>query len=288
MGRWKTIITHLIDGTTSWIKTVEFSSRLIKWICIPRKDFKNSLQIKELKNSWVYFLVWEDEQWNEYAYIWQAINLSKRITDHYKNIKKDFRNTVILFTNKDCTLNESDINYLEKQLIAHAKSAGRFKIQNSNNGNAWLIPDYRLPDMIEFIDDLKILLSSLWYNILKELISGESIKSDSDVYFLNARWSSAKWVYTEEWFVVLKWSEWPLDMQESVIKNKAYAYRNRPKLLDKWIIKEVKDKIVFIKDYVFNSPSGAADLIWWWSFNWRSVRKNKTWLTLWEVERIWK
>jgi hypothetical protein len=288
MNRWKTIITHLLDWTTSWIKTVEFSNRLIKWICIPRKDFKNSSHIQELQNSWIYFLVWEDKQWNECAYIWQAICLHKRISDHNKDIQKDFRNAVIIFTHKDWTLNESDINYLEKQLISNAKNAGRYKINNWNNGNTWLIPQYRLPDMIEFIDDLKTLLATLWYTILKEIISKETIKNDANVYYLQVRWSNAKWIYTEEWFVVLKWSTWPIHMQDAVINKKAYAFRNRPKLLDKWIIKEVWNSIEFIKDHIFTSPSWASDLIGWWSFNWWHVRKNKDWLMLSEVERTWK
>ena len=50
----RTIVTYLIDGNPAWIKTVEFSNRLIKWISIPRKYLKDSLKRDELKYSWIY------------------------------------------------------------------------------------------------------------------------------------------------------------------------------------------------------------------------------------------
>jgi hypothetical protein len=34
-------------------------------------------------------------------------------------------------------------------------------VKNGNSGNSGLIQEYRIPDMIEYISDLEILLSSL-------------------------------------------------------------------------------------------------------------------------------
>lgn len=285
MNKWRSIITFLVDWTTSWIKTVEFSNKLIKWISIPRKDLKEALKRKELDNSWVYFLLWEDESWNDLAYIWQATVLKKRINDHNRDINKDFWNYAVIFTFKDWTLNESDINFLEKELIREAKKVWRYKIKNWNSWNNWLIQEYRIPDMLWFIEDLQILLSNLWFNVLKELINKKELNNNSNIFYFNWRWSDAKWLYTEEWFVILKWSKWPLEVQESVEKNKHYAYRNRPKLLLKGIIKNVENQIVFQKDYLFSSPSSAANLIWWWSYNGWITWKNDNWETLDEIIR---
>jgi len=281
---WKTIITYLVDWTPTWIKTVEFSNRLIKGISIPRKDFKD-INIEELSFSWIYFLFGEDEEWNDLVYIWQAINLYKRLNDHYKDTNKDFWNTAIGFTYKDWSLTESDINFLEKELIAESKRINRYKITNSTNWNAWLIQRHRIPDMKEFIEDLKILITSLWYPILKEIINKKELENENSIYYLIMRWSEAKGIYTDEWFLVLKWSKWPKELQKSVIEKKHYAFRNRPKLLIEWVIKEEWDNIVFNKDYLFKSPSWASDLVTWWSFNWRDVWKNKSWKTLNDIER---
>ncbi len=286
MNKPRTILTYLVNGSPTSIKTVEFPNRLIKWISMPRKDFKNALKNREeLKYSWIYFLLGEDEDGEALAYIWQATVLWKRLNDHYKNTNKDFWNTTIGFTYKDWTLNESDINFLEKELIKEATEANRYKIKNWNSGNSWLISEHRKPDMLEFIEDLKVLITNLWFNVLKKLVD-KNINIDEDsFYYLTAKWSNAKWIYTEEWFTVLKWTTGPKEIVNSEIERKWYAFRNRPKLLENWIIKENKDVIIFNEDYLFSSVSAAASTIIWRSMNWREARKNKEWKTLKEIEK---
>ena len=285
MVNWKTIITYLVNWDATSIKTVEFSNRLIKGIYVPRKDFKDAIKREELQNSWIYLLLGEDEEWNLLAYLWQATILWKRLNDHYKDTNKDFWNIVIAFTYKDWTLNESDINFLERELIKEAKNAWRYTIKNGNWWNNGLIQEYRIPDMLEFIDDLKILLESLWFKLFKELVSKEELKDEENIYYLTANWSNAKWIYNNEWFLILKWSKWPLKLQDGVVKVKWYSYRNRPLLLEKWIIKEEDWNIIFIKNYLFNSPSSSASFISWASLNWWVKWKNKEWKTLDEIER---
>ncbi len=286
MQQGKTIITYLVNWNANGLKTVEFSNKLIKGISIPRKDFKEAIEKRsELKYSGIYFLMWEDEQGNSLAYIGQATVLSKRLNDHYKDTNKDFRNNAICFTYKDGSLNESDINFLEREIINEAKETERYKIVNGNWWNNGLIQEHRISDMIEFIEDLKILISNLWYFLLTKIINKEKEIKDENLYFLTGRWSDARWIYTEEWFVIIKWSKWPISMVDSTIKNKYYAFRNRPKLVEKWIIKEEWEFLYFLKDHTFNSPSAAADIILWRSSNWRTERKNKEWRTMDEIIR---
>lgn len=286
MQQWKTIITYLTTGNPNGIKTVEFSNRLIKWISIPRKDFKEAIEKRtELKYSGIYFLIWENEKWDNSCYIGQAKNLTTRIQQHSKDTDKDFRNLAICFTYKDGSLNESDINYLEKELIQFAKNADRYKIINNTSWNYWLIPEHRISDMIEFIEDAKILITNLWHPLLTEIINKTKEDQINDTYYLTARWSDAKGIYTEEGFVVLRGSKWPKDMVKSTIENQYYAFRNRPKLIEKEILKEEGEYVYFLKDHTFNSPSAASDVVSWRSSNGRTLWKNKEWKTLDEVIR---
>lgn len=277
---WKTIITYLVDWNPMWLKTVEFSNKLIKWLSIPRKDLKEAIEKRwELKYSWIYFLMWEDE-----VYIWQATLLYKRLNEHHRDTAKDFWNNAICFTYKDGSLNESDINYLEKEIIGAAKHADRFQVINNTSWNYWLIQEHRVSDMIEFIDDLKILMNNLWYLVLSEIIDKKDRNNDS-IYFIKARNSDAKWIYTEEWFVVLNWSRCTLSMVKSTIQNQYYAFRNRPKLIEQGILKQEWEFLVFTKDYTFKSPSAASMIVLGRSSNWRTAWKNKDGTTLDEMIR---
>ena len=279
----KTIITYLVDWTISWVKTIEFSNKLIKWISIPRKDFKNVLDRNELNYAGVYFLIWEDELGNDIAYIWQATILWKRLHDHYKNTSKDFWNTIICFVYKDWSLTETDINYLEKELIHKTKHAKRYIIANSTMWNTWLISEHRLWDMKEFINDIEVLISVAWYSVLKEIKKEESKER---TYYLSIRWSKASWLYTQEWFLVLQWSTWPHTMIKSEIDRKWSAFRQRPLLQQQWIITYDDTTMYFTQDHLFWSPSGAACCISGGSINWRIERKDINGKTLDENERI--
>lgn len=275
----RTIITYLTDWNPSWIKTVEFSNRLIKWISIPRKDFKISLDRDELKYSWVYMLLWTDENDNEVAYIGQATVLWKRINDHYKDIKKDFWNNAICFTYKDWSLTESDINFLEKELINEAKRVNRYEILNWTAWNNWLIQEHRIPDMQEFMDDLKILILNLWYPLLKEIVSKKELEDEDNIYYLNSRWSKAKWLYTEEWFLMLKWSIWKSDIISYQVKQ-WHIKRNRDKMIANWDLIEKWDDIELLNDILFKTPTSACNIISWWNLNWWIEWKDKKWSTL--------
>ena len=277
----RTIITYLTNWNPAWIKTVEFSNRLIKWISIPRKEFKEALQRNEMNFSWVYFLLWEDENWNNLAYIWQATVLKNRLNNHYNDTDKDFWNNAICFTYKDWSLTESDINFLEKKLIEESKRINRYTIKNNTWWNNWLIQEHRIPDMKEFIDDLKILIANLGYWVLKEIVTTKELKNKKNIYYLTTCTSDAKWVFTEEWFLVLKWSRITQGLSNSEKKSKWYAYRNRSVFENKGIVNNLE----FTQDYTFPSPSSAASFIAWSSMNWWIAWKDENWNTLDENER---
>lgn len=116
----RTILTILHDDRATGVRTVEFSNRLIKGIAVPRSEFKHlkNLEIAELGFSGIYFLIGENEDEKQSVYVGQAVNLKKRFEQHLKDESKDFWNIAVAFTtNKEGNLTESEINYLERELI---------------------------------------------------------------------------------------------------------------------------------------------------------------------------
>jgi len=282
----RTIQTILYDDNPTWVKTTEFTNRLTKWLYIPRfnvKDLSN-YGIDEYSNAGIYFLIWEDEEWKTLVYVWQATDISNRLNQHNKDIEKEyFWNIAVVFTTKENSLNESDINYLERESISKANSAGRVTVLNKTVWNTCLIAPQKKADLDEFISDMEVLLWNLWFDFLKE--SKKSKDKNKILYSLTNRWSKWKWEYLQDWFLVYKDSRGPKELVDSQIKNKWTAYTNRPKLLERWIIREEWDEIVFNCDYLFNSPSTAAIIITWRAMNWWKSWKNQWWKTLWQIER---
>jgi len=183
----------------------------------------------------------------------------KKIVNHYYDTEKDFWNTVVCFAYKDWSLTESDMNFLEKQLICEAKRIGRYIVKNSTLWNSWLIQKHRIPDIEEFIEDLKILLTHLWYPVFKEFFS-----EDDKIYYLKKRGSDTKMICTEDWFLVLKWSILANDNVKSFTKK---DIADRQKFLDLYT-ENIDWKIVLKENYLFWNLSLASFMIAWTYSNW--------------------
>ncbi len=274
----RTIITYLTDWTVEGIKTIQFSNRLIKWLVIPRKDVETALKLRnEIHSSGIYFLFGENEKWENACYIWQAKNLSTRIQQHHKDTNKDFWNTVLCFTHTDWTLDETDINYLEREIITIAKNAKRYDITNWTDWNKWLMREHRISDMQDFIEDAKILLNSLWLPVLQGLVNKENTDHSNWIYYLTNRWSDAKWTFsTNWWFVVFAWSNLSTNDIIPYQKELWNLEKRRRILEDQWIIVDNK----FIKDYEFKTPTAACNIIAGGNQNWRLEWKDSNWKTL--------
>lgn len=234
---------------------------------------------KELSRSGVYFLIWQNENSEPIAYIGQATTILNRITNHYNDTTKDFWNHLVAFTTTDNSFTETDINFLERELIKIGKNAERYKIENRTNGNNSLVNEFRISDLLEYIEDLKILLSSLGFQVLQEKISEED---KDEKYFCKRNGVSGIGYYTDEWFVIQKWSLGFLANFQKYEK----IFQKQNQLEKEWLVKIDKDKIIFLKDFLSSSPSFASNIIIWMNSNGWAEWKTENWKTLDENERI--
>lgn len=282
MTYWKTITTFLLDGSPTGIKTVELSNWIWKSLIIPRAKLKDIKNRPEALQPAVYFLFWIDEEWRSSAYIWESENLISRIWTHDTN--KPFWDTVIAFVSKDNNLTKADVKYLEAKCIEKAKKANRYTLKNWIEPIPNNLPEYQISTMNEFLDNIDILISSIWYPIIKEVDNKEEL-SLNNLYYCKWPDADAKWYYISEGFYVLKWSksrisfapatwEWVKILQNKLITDNILIIDN-----------ENPNSYLFTEDYLFKSPSSAAQLVLWRSANWWTEWKNNNNKSLDEAER---
>ena len=103
------------------------------------------------------------------------------------------------------------------------------------------------------------------------------------IYTIDERNFKATWEYTENWFMVYKWSELSYHVLDDT---NIRIMKARKELYLDWIIeKDAQTRTVtFLEDYTFRSPSAAAEVICWRPVNWWSKWKSE-WKTLDELER---
>lgn len=255
----KTIKIFLIDGEPNGLKTAELSNWVGQAIVIPRNKLKEIKQRSECNKPSVYFLIGKksEEALLPTAYIGEAENLWNRLSTH--DSSKDFWQTAVAFVSKDNNLTKAHVKYLESRCLSLANKVKRFDLENGTESSLPSLPEADMSEMDEFLENLKLLLSALGYPILQEVIAKEQKNISDPVFICKGKSALATGRMTNEGFAVYQGSTATTNISKAVID------RNQ-KIIDKLLLNNYLEKksdslYVFIKDYVFNSPSAASDIV---------------------------
>lgn len=255
----KTIKIFLVDGEPNGLKTAELSNWVGQAVVIPRKKLKDTKDRPDCNKPAVYFLVGKEseEALLPTAYIGEAENLWNRLTTHDNS--KDFWQMAIAFVSKDNNLKKAHVKYLESRCIEIATRAERFNLENGTKSAQPSLSESDIAEMEEFLENLKLLLTAVGYPILQEVASREQIKTSDPLFTCGGKKAKASGRMTNEGFVVYKDSTATTQFSSAVAERNQ---KNIEKLVSNgYLEKKDDDLYLFIKDYVFNSPSAASDII---------------------------
>ncbi len=256
MKNTATVKIFLAQGSPTSVRTAELSNWTGKAVAGPRSQIEEILKREEANNPGVYFLTGVNpETGRDKVYIGEAEVIRKRIKGH---MGKDFWKTIVFFVSKDENLTKAHIKYLEGKLIETAKSVGRFELENAQSSGSHL-PESDAADMDIFLFKMEQLLPILGQEFLKSVVRKEVIKK-SDLLFCEIKNLKATGRQTDNGLVVLKNSEAVLEERPST-KKYQYAANLRKTLLNENIVEKRDDRLVFVSDYEFSSPSAAAAVI---------------------------
>lgn len=250
MAIGKLITLYLIDGSVNGVIACELFNWTGKGYKIPRNLLKGVSDREELRKAGVYFLLGHDASDQPLAYIGEAEDVYKRLTQHQG---KDFWTEALAFVSKDDNLNKAHVKYLEYELFREAKEASRFEIANDITPNRPAISEAERSVMLEFAENLRVMVGTLGYRVFEPLAKRRAERGD--VYLIEAtRGASAKGVLTNEGFVVLKGSH----VAESEVPSTPQAVKaKRAALMTDGAI----SAFVLCRDILFSSPSIAAAVV---------------------------
>ena len=280
-----TITNYLVNGNPEGVIFAYMSNWTGQAIKIPRNLFPNSKDYEEINKPGIYFLIGQNEENpdDKLVYIGEANNISERLIYHIRDEKKSFFETIIAFSSKDENLTVSHTKYLELKLIELLLKNAEYRIVNKKEGNKVNLPRMVIDEMDTFLDNVKIILPTLGFNLNE---SGDSIittkKEERELtLFLDVSNWKAKGKLTSNGLLVEVGSGFNPKETDSL----SGSYSNlRKTLQEKEIVKLKGDKLVFIDEYEFSSSSQAAAIILGYSVNGRVAWKNKNGETLKDIE----
>ena len=255
----KTIKIFLIDGEPNGLKTAELSNWVGQAIVVPRNKLKEIKQRPECNKPAVYFLIGKEneEALLPTAYIGEAESLWNRLSTH--DSSKDFWQTAVAFVSKDNNLTKAHVRYLESRCLFLANKAKRCDLENGTESTLPSLPEADTAEMEEFLDNLKLLLSALGYPILQEVVAKEQKNISDPIFICKGKDAMASGRMTNDGFVVYQGSTATTNISNAVIERNQKIIEKL--LSNKYLEKKGNNLYIFVKDYVFNSPSAASDII---------------------------
>ncbi len=278
----KTIKIFLIDGEPNGLKTAELSNWVGQAIVIPRNKLRETKTRPECNKPAIYFLIGKEseEALLFSVYIGEAENLWSRLSTHDSN--KDFWQAAIAFVSKDNNLTKAHVKYLESRCLSIAKSISRCILQNTTESVLPNLSESDVAEMEEYLENLKILLANLGYPIFQEPVTQKD-KKVGVLFYCKGKGAMGNGRMTNEGFIVYKGSTASNQISDAVRKRNERLIFS---LTQAGHISKISDKLFrFEKDYIFNSPSAASDLITGNSTSGWVMWKTKQGKTLREVEQ---
>lgn len=276
----KTIKIFLIDGDPNGRMSCELSNWSGKAYKIPRIKVKDCSDREDLTtNTGVYLLFGKDDDGKDQVYIGEAETILKRLNQQLTS--KDFWNETIVFISKDDNLNKAHVKYLENRLHEIAKSANRYKVDNSIVPTQSSISESDRAEMEEFIEYIKLLVNTLGHKVFEEKREFKPKQKQATFFIKAARGADGQGEPTSDGFVVFKGSKAAATIVNSMTSN-FITYRQ--KLIDEGVLIDKGDFFEFTDDYIFTSPSTAAVMVMGRNANGLTEWKSKDGKTLKEFE----
>jgi len=257
MNDTATVRIFLTKGSPTSVRTAEISNWTGKAVAGPRSQIEEMLKREEAGKPGVYFLAGVNpESGRDRVYIGEAEIIRNRIKGH---LDRDFWKTLVFFVSKDENLTKAHIKYLEGKLIEIAGAVGRFELENAQASGSHL-PESDAADMDVFLYRMEQLLPILGQEFLKPVVKNEARARRTDLLFCEIKGLKATGRQTDNGFVVFKGSEAVLEERPSTQKYQ-YASNLRAGLRSDGVVEEKNDRLVFLADHEFSSPSAAAAVI---------------------------
>ncbi len=277
MALAKTIQIFLPDGNPRGVKLAQITSRTVQAVQVPRSMLETAAKRPELDNVGLYFLIGPGEDDDKsLLYIGEAENCLKRLKQH--NRTKDFWISALAIVSKTEQFTKTHIKFLEWYCYDQAVQAARYKLDNDSEPKRPHIGEPLEADLLDNFESIRLLVSTLGYPIFDKISKPKA----KDILVCKGKEAFAEGKYTEDGLVVFAGSKCKLEVTKGANRSVSIM-RNR--LIEEGVLVKDGSVYVFMEDYIFATPSGAAKVVLACSVNGWTAWKYKNGKTLDEVKR---
>ena len=169
---------------------------------------------------------------------------------------KEFWERALVLISRTNSLTQTHALFLEWHCLAEIRTAGRYLDDNGKKGSKPHFPAPLEADCLEIFETGHALLATLGYPLFDPVAKMASTSSNDETFYCRASGANGRGLYTQDGFVVLSGSSGRKEVVPSLVGTPNEALRRS--LLDAGVLRIEGDMVVFAKDHLFRTPSGAA------------------------------
>lgn len=181
------------------------------------------------------------------AYIGETDDIAARLRHHLRSDSKDFFDRVAFVVSSDEALTKAHARYLESRLIRLARDAGTASLTNDTAPDVQRLPEADRADMEGFIDQLRIVLPLVGFDLFRSRRSTSAAAASDDdespIFEFSTGGASARKATSGTFQAGYR------ALRERMVADKSLVAGSTPALL------------LFAVDVIFSSPSAAAAVI---------------------------
>jgi Domain of unknown function (DUF4357) len=288
MGRAQTIQIYLPSGDPAGVRVANLTTRTVRVFEVPRSLLSEFLKRPEAGQVGVYYLFGSNDDETPQCYIGQSGNVGVRLQQHTGT--KDFWTKAMVAVSLTNEWTSTHAAYLEWLSVSRATAAGRYVLLNGNQASNPFTPEPLEADCQEFIETVAVLLATLGAPVLESIKTGStnsgqtgSATDESDELFLRHSACDARGYLTSEGMLVLAGSRGRPGLVPSAPTS---IGKQRDSLKAEGVISVNDKELVFLKDYLFSSPSAAGCVLTGRSTNGRTGWRNAKGLSINDLEQL--
>ncbi|GAA1712216.1 GIY-YIG nuclease family protein [Propioniferax innocua] len=260
MARAQTIQIFLPSGNPQGLRQAEITTRTVQVFDIPRASLSEFLAMEQAHQVGVYFLFSDTSDTDERAecYIGETDDIGKRLRQHES--KKLFWTRALVAISLTASWTKTHVRYFEAKAVRVAKDNGRYAVKNGNDGYANMhMPLPLQADCDEFFETISVLTATLGFPILRPLKSKQDTPH-ANILHVRGLKDTTSGSYSDEGLTVFAGTQ--IVPQNAKWRPYPAIAAQREALLDDGVLQQDESgAIVFAKDHLFPTPSGAACVI---------------------------
>ncbi|MDO5286831.1 MAG: GIY-YIG nuclease family protein [Actinomycetia bacterium] len=258
MSRAQTIQIFLPSGNPQGLRQAEITTRTVQVFDIPRSTLPEFLDASQSHQVALYFLLGSSLTGDQVdCYIGESDDVGQRLRSHDR--KKEFWDRALVAVSLTNTWTKAHVRYLEAKAVKTAREAGRYRIINANEGFASAYTPAPLQaDCDEFFDTVSVLIATLGHSVLRPVQTKQATRPEQ-VLYVRSRQRTTAGTYSTDGLTVFAGTV--CDKPAAGRKRYEQVEARREALLADGVLARQDDHLVFARDWVFSSPSGAASII---------------------------